>query len=262
VTRGGPSRGRDAGSSAGVPRTAAEWDRVAAVKADALTRDPFALDPAEIAGVRPEVVRSWRRSMLARVDPAATGFTVDDDVSGGTRLAAVAQPILARLADQISDLSAWGFLADRACRLLTTVVGDLPPPGRLLELDLRRGTCFAEDVMGTNGLGCAHEEQRAFLISGTEHFRADSERLTTTGVILRDPATRRSVGTLGVHCRREYGSAAVLPLVVEIDRSIEAPLPGARGEGDRELLDAYLAAERLGISRATVYRKIKRYELS
>jgi transcriptional regulator of acetoin/glycerol metabolism len=227
-----------------VPRTAAEWDAVRAAKADLLARDPFSLSPADAPGVRPEVVRSWRRSLLAGVDPAATRFPVDDGFAPGTRLAAVAQPILDRLADQISDLGSWGFLTDRACRLLTTVVGELPPPGRFQEMDLRPGTVFAEDVIGTNGLGCAHEEQRPFLISGTEHFRTDSEVLTTTGVIIRDPVTRRHVGTLGVHCRREYASAAVLPLVVEIGRSIEAQLLASRSDGEREFFDAYLRVAR------------------
>ncbi|MBB3083841.1 sigma-54-dependent Fis family transcriptional regulator [Geodermatophilus sabuli] len=227
-----------------VPRTAAEWDAVRAAKAEVLTRDPFAITPDDAPGVRPEVVRSWRRSLLAGVDPAATRFPVDDGFAPGTRLAAVAQPILDRLADQISDLGSWGFLTDRACRLLTTVVGELPPPGRFQEMDLRPGTVFAEDVIGTNGLGCAHEEQRPFLISGTEHFRTDSEVLTTTGVIIRDPFTRRHVGTLGVHCRREYASTAVLPLVVEIGRSIEAQLLASRSDGEREFLDAYLRVSR------------------
>ncbi|MFW3172204.1 sigma-54-dependent Fis family transcriptional regulator [Geodermatophilus sp. CPCC 206100] len=222
-----------------MPRTAAEWDAVRAAKERVLAADPFTVDPAAAPGVRPEIVRSWRRSLLAGVDPAATRFPVDDRPASGTRLAAVAQPIMDRLHDQVSDLGSWGFLTDRACRLLTTVVGDQPPPGRLLEMHLPPGTCFAEDLIGTNGLGCAHEEQRPFLVSGTEHLRTDSEGLTTTGVVIRDPATRRYVGTLGVHSRREYASPAVLPLVVELGRSIEAQLLASRSDGEREFFEAF-----------------------
>ncbi|MGK5173966.1 sigma-54-dependent Fis family transcriptional regulator [Geodermatophilus sp. CPCC 205761] len=233
-----------------VPRTPAEWDAVRAAKADVLARDPFTVDPAAVPGVRPEIVRSWRRSLLAGVDPEDTRFPVDEESTPGTRLAAVAQPIMDRLRDQISDLGSWGFLTDRACRLLTTVVGDEPPPGRLLEMHLPPGTCFAEDVIGTNGLGCAHEEQRPFLVSGTEHLRTDSEGLTTTGVVIRDPATRRYVGTLGVHSRREHASAAVLPLVVELGRSIEGQLLASRSDGEREFFEAYSRVSRR--SRAAV----------
>ncbi|TVT23244.1 hypothetical protein LWP59_19910 [Amycolatopsis acidiphila] len=227
-----------------IPRTAADWRRVREVKLEVLARDPFSVDPAQYPGVRPEVVVSWRRSMLAGVDPSARTYVVDEEFRPRTRLAAVAQPVLRRLEDEISDLNSWGFLADRACRLLTLVVGDFPQAGRVHRQRLCPGMSFGEDVMGTNGLGCAHETQQAFVISGTEHFRADSEILTTTGVIIRDPFTKRYAGTLGVHCMREYGTAALLPLVVEIGRSIEARLLGSRSDGERELFDAFSAAQR------------------
>ena len=196
------------GSGPSVPRTAVEWDRVRESKIDALSRDPLSIRPDDYPDVRPEVVLSWRRSLLAGADPQATGFPVDEHFQPGTRLARVAQPIMSRLEDEISDLDSWGFLTDRQCRLMTAVVGDYPGAGRVHRMNLHPGTCFAEDVIGTNGLGCAHELQQAFLVSGTEHFRADSEVLTTTGVIIRDPFTKRYAGTFGVHCRREYGAAA------------------------------------------------------
>jgi transcriptional regulator of acetoin/glycerol metabolism len=231
-------------SSPPVPRTNAEWARVREAKLQVLGRDPRTVDPAEFPEVRPEVVASWRRSMLAGVDPEARAYVVDDDFQPRTRLTAVAQPIMNRLKDEISDLSCWGFLADRACRLLTVVVGDFPLAWRVHRQNLRPGMCFAEDLMGTNGLGCAHETQQAFIISGTEHFRTDTEILTTTGVIIRDPFTKRYAGTLGVHCLREYGSAALLPLVVEIGRSIETQLLASRSDGERAFFDAFSAAER------------------
>ncbi|WP_236792676.1 helix-turn-helix domain-containing protein [Amycolatopsis sp. GM8] len=238
-----------------IPRTTAEWERVRRAKQDVLSRNPFSVDPADYPGVRPEVVASWRRSMLAGVDPEAREYVSDADFRPRTRLAAVAQPIMNRLKDEISGLNSWGFLADRACRLITVVVGDFPQAGRVHRQNLVPGMCFGEDLMGTNGLGCAHETRQAFLISGTEHFRGDAEILTTTGVIIRDPCTKRYAGTLGVHCLREYGSAAVLPLVIEIGRSIEAQLLGSRAYGERELFDEFSAAQRryrgpvVGVSR-------------
>lgn len=237
------------------PRTTAEWDRVREVKRRVLSGDPFAVEPADHPEVRPEIVVSWRRSMLAGVDPEARHYDVAEEFHPGTRLGAVAQPIMNRLKDEICDLSCWGFLADRSCRLLTVVVGDFPQAARVHRQNLRPGMCFAEEVMGTNGMGCAHETQRAFLISGSEHFRSDAEILTTTGVIIRDPLTKRYVGTLGAHCLREYGTTALLPLVVEIGRSIETQLLESRSHGEREFFDAFTSARRrnrapvVGVSR-------------
>src|SRR5690606_23928673 len=215
-----------------VPRTTTEWDRVREAKHDVRSRDPLSVDPADYPGLRPEVVASWRRSMLAGVDPAAREYVLDEAFRPGTRLAAVAQPIMDRLGDEIADLSSWGFLADRACRLLTVAVGDFPDALRLHRQNLRAGMTFAEDVMGTNGMGCAHETQRAFIVSGTEHYRTDTEIHTTTGVLIRDPFTKRFAGIFGAHCLREYGSAALLPLVVEIGRSIETQLLISRTDGE------------------------------
>jgi sigma-54 dependent transcriptional regulator, acetoin dehydrogenase operon transcriptional activator AcoR len=227
-----------------IPHTAAAWDRIRAAKLDVLSRDPRSIDPVEYPHVRPEVVTSWRRSMLAGVDPGDRHYTIDDTCRPGTRLAAVAQPIMERLKDEISDLNCWGFLADRACRLLTVVVGDFPQAGRVHRQNLRPGMCFGEDVVGTNGMGCAHETQQAFIISGTEHYRTDTEIITTTGVIIRDPFTNRYVGTLGAHCLREYTTTALLPLVIEIGRSIEAQLLASRTDGEREFFDAFSTAQR------------------
>jgi transcriptional regulator of acetoin/glycerol metabolism len=227
-----------------IPSTIAEWDRVRELKLEVLAKEPKLLKPEDYPEVRSDVVTSWKRSMLAGVDPWDTVIPFDDDFAPKSRLAQVAQPIMNRLEDQISDLSSWGFLTDRACRLLTAVVGDAPQTRKLRQTKLRPGLCFAEDVIGTNGIGCAHEEQRAFIISGTEHFRMDTEILTTTGVNIRDPYTKRFVGTLGVHCRREYSSGAVLPLVIEIGRSIEAQLLASRADGERVFFDYFLRLQR------------------
>jgi transcriptional regulator of acetoin/glycerol metabolism len=241
---GGPMTVQLPSAGPHVPSTAAEWDRVRELKLEILAKDPLQVRPQDYPQLRSDVVMSWKRSMLARVDPWSTAFPADEAFVPKSRLAQVAQPIMNRLEDQIADLSSWGFLADRGCRLLTAVVGDHPQGKQFRQLRLRPGLCFAEDQIGTNGIGCAHEEQRAFIISGTEHFRMDSEVLTTTGVNIRDPYTKRYVGTLGVHCRREYGAGAVLPLVVEIGRSIEAQLLASRADGERVFFDFFLRMQR------------------
>lgn len=227
-----------------VPRTEQEWARVRRAKLQVLARDPMEVHPADFPQVRPEVLASWRRSMLAGVDPEATGYKVEREVRPHSRLAAAASPIMERLGDQIGELNAWAFLTDADCRLLLAVIGDFPQARRIRRQNIEPGTTFAEDVMGTNGLGCARETGRAFVISGAEHFRTDTELITTTGVLIRDPFTRRQVGTLGAHCLRGDGTAAMLPLVVELGRAIEAELAASRTDGERVLFDAFRAAER------------------
>jgi transcriptional regulator of acetoin/glycerol metabolism len=249
------------------PATVHEWERVRELKLDVLSRDPRLVDPDDYPDVRGEVVLSWKRSMLAGVDPFATDIPFDKDFNPKSRLAQLAQPIMNRLEDQISDLSSWGFLTDRASRLLTAVVGDSPQALRMRQVDLRPGLCFAEDQIGTNGIGCAHERHQPFIVSGSEHFRMNTEIITTTGVNIRDPYTQRFVGTLGVHCRREYGSGALLQLVVEIGRSIEAQLLTSRADGERVFFDVFLRTQRkfrgavVGITKSLFVANIQSREI-
>lgn len=227
-----------------VPSKPEQWERISEIKLEVIQKDPLLLDPDDYPEVRREVLLSWKRSLLAGVDPLSAVIPFDENFTPKSRLAQVAQPIMNRLEDQISDLSSWGFLTDRACRLLTAVVGDSPQAKRMRQVDLRPGLCFAEDEIGTNGIGCAQEQQQSFIISGTEHFRMNTGIITTTGVNIRDPYTKRFVGTLGVHCRREYGSTALLPLVAEIGRSIEAQLLASRADGERVFFDFFLRTQR------------------
>lgn len=226
------------------PKTKLEWDRIHEIKLDVFQRNPMSLRSEDFPGVRSEILMSWKRSLLAGVDPYATEIPFDEGFSPSNRLARIAQPIMKRLEDQLSDLSSWGFLTDRGCRLLTSVVGDAPTVQMSRGTRLKPGLCFAEDSIGTNGISMANEAQRSQVVSGTEHFRVDSGILTTTGVNIRDPYTHRYVGTLGVHCRREYSSGAILPLVVEIGKSIEAQLLASRADGERVFFDHFLRLQR------------------
>ncbi|HLS48547.1 MAG TPA: helix-turn-helix domain-containing protein [Actinomycetaceae bacterium] len=222
------------------PRTELEFDAVRAAKRHALSRDPMMWRPEDFPQVREDVLMSWKRSALARVDPQAAEFPRDPGFASSSRLSQVAQPIMDRLADQISDLSAWGFLVDRGCRLLTAAVGDAMQAQVTSKFDAMPGRCFSEELIGTNGIGCAHELQRTFVVAGPEHFRRSDEVLTTVGVVIRDPFTQRQVGTLGIACRHQYASAATVPLAEEFGRAIETQLGSTRSDVERAAFDEFL----------------------
>lgn len=222
------------------PRSEAEFAHVRAAKRRALARDPMSWRVADFPEVREEILMSWKRSALAGVDPQTTEFPRDPGFASSSRLSQVAQPIMDRLADQISDLSAWGFLVDRGCRLLTAAVGDAMQAQVTSKFDALPGRCFTEELIGTNGIGCAHELQRTFVVAGPEHFRRSDEVLTTVGVVIRDPFTHRQVGTLGIACRHQYASAATVPLAEEFGRAIETQLGSARSDVERAAFDEFL----------------------
>lgn len=217
----------------GVPvllRGRAAWQRTFEVKERFLAAGDPDLLPPETCGVRREIVLSWRRSLLSGVDAASTDLPRDEGAVPPDRLVRAAQPVVDRLADQLAGMPVWAFLADRECRLVRYVVGDPALTRRLEARGAFPGALFGEDIVGTNGLGTAVEQQRPFIVAGSEHFRAYEGTATTAGAPVRDPVTRRLVGLLNVNCPYELTNGLLLPFVTELARSIEARLLAGRVE--------------------------------
>jgi sigma-54 dependent transcriptional regulator, acetoin dehydrogenase operon transcriptional activator AcoR len=188
--------------------------------------DPDRLPPPD-CGVRPEIVMSWRRSLLSGVDTAGTDLPRDRGAVPPARLVEAAGPVLDRLAAEIAGTQAWAFLADRECRLVSYVVGDPGLTPLLEERGAFPGARFGEDVVGTNGLGTAVEHQRPFIVAGNEHFRAYESEATTAGAPVRDPVSRRLIGLLNMNCHYDQTSEMMLPFVTELAREIEERLLAA-----------------------------------
>ncbi|MBO0849508.1 MAG: hypothetical protein J2P20_08605, partial [Pseudonocardia sp.] len=62
--------------------------------------------------VRPEIAASWRRSLLSGVDPSRVVWRDVDPDRTAPRLLRAAEPVLARLVEQLADTSTAVVLAD------------------------------------------------------------------------------------------------------------------------------------------------------
>jgi transcriptional regulator of acetoin/glycerol metabolism len=211
------------------------WRRTLAAR-ERFLADPDGLPPG-LWGVRREIVMSWRRSLLSGVDTAGTDLPRDTAAVPPGRLVRAASPVLDRLADEIAGAQAWAFLADRECRLVSHVVGDQALTPLLEDRGAFPGALFSEDVVGTNGLGTAVEQQRPFIVAGSEHFRAYESEATTCGAPVRDPLTGRLAGLLNMNCPYHLTSPLMLPFVTGLAREIEARLRAAYPAGEQPLLD-------------------------
>jgi transcriptional regulator of acetoin/glycerol metabolism len=116
--------------------------------------------------IRPEVLSSWRRSILsgAKVSLAELPYVGESDIE--SVLCMAADPVLSRLADRLSGLGAGVLLADRNARILRRWASD---PSILPLLDTLRsdsGFTGAEELVGTNGIGTVAETGRRSRSSG------------------------------------------------------------------------------------------------
>jgi transcriptional regulator of acetoin/glycerol metabolism len=109
---------------------------------------------------------------------------------------------------------------------------------------IRPGSLLAEDVIGTNAVGCAVEEGRPFVVAGPEHYRRNLRRLSTAAVVVRHPVSRVVRGVLALACPAEDENTLMLALVEEAAAGIEARMADDIARQERLLLDRFLQATR------------------
>ncbi|WP_426573481.1 sigma-54-dependent Fis family transcriptional regulator [Aquihabitans sp. McL0605] len=195
---------------------------------------------------RPEIAASWARSSRSGVEgdhlapPAAPGA----DPLG--RLATLAAPVLDRLSDTLAETRTTVVLTDARAGILDRRAGSSRLHDQLDGLGIVPGYSYAEDVVGTNGMGTAAEERRAVRVVGDEHFNEALRSLTCVGVPIEHPVTGRLEGVLDLTCFNEDAGPWMTPLVAEAVAGVRAMLEAQATAGERALLAAFLRASQRG----------------
>jgi transcriptional regulator of acetoin/glycerol metabolism len=203
-------------------------------------------DPGGRAGrrPRPRIAVSWSRSRLSGVPPCPSCDLPFQEIDPEDRLLRAARPVLGRLAAAVAGTRMTIILADRRGRLLDRRAGDRGLNARLDRLSVAPGFLYAEDTVGTNGVGTAAEDRRPTWVLGGEHYAEWLRWLTCVGVPITNPITGRLEGILDATCRFEDTSPLMLPLVLEGVRDIERRLYEDASERDRALLEHFLTVAR------------------
>ncbi|MBA3283078.1 MAG: Fis family transcriptional regulator, partial [Acidimicrobiia bacterium] len=110
---------------------------------------------------RPEIAASWARSSRSGVHGDVLAPPVSAGTDPGGRLTNLAAPVLNRLASTLADTRTTVVLTDARAGVLDRRAGTRPLADLLDEIGLMPGYSYAEDVVGTNGMGTAAEERRA-----------------------------------------------------------------------------------------------------
>jgi transcriptional regulator of acetoin/glycerol metabolism len=207
-------------------------------------RERFLSTGGSLARVRPEISSSWRRCLSWAVPPEGIDPPYRPDLDRESRLLRAAAPVLDGLNERLGEIGISVILTDAdAC-----ILDRRAQFRRLLHaLDSRKaapGFVFAEDAVGTNGLGTAVELGRTTRIDGHEHFMADLTAFTCVGVPLVDPITRRSLGVLDVTCVADENNTLVTLLAEQTAREIQSRLVEQHSLVERALLNRFLAAGR------------------
>ncbi|MFF7160644.1 SpoIIE family protein phosphatase [Streptomyces sp. NPDC008086] len=192
--------------------------------------------------VRDSVLDSWKRCRSAGLEPHRLLVSYSADVTLDDRFLRAADPVLQ---DLIASLAAAGMaiaLCDAQGRMVQRLGGDPRLRERLDEVQFAPGFDASEPVVGTNGVGTALAERGPVYVAGREHFADCLQPFACAGAPVRDPLSGRIEAVLDLTCLRDQGDPAMMRMVREAARSIEARLLDQATRRERALLAAYRRA--------------------
>jgi signal transduction histidine kinase len=186
-------------------------------------RERFLGEGVVSSGVRGQIGRSWLRSRQSAVradgDPASSYTEIDPEA----RLLRIARPVLARLAEQVSNVEMAVILTDPRGLVLDRRASR-PFLRKLDRVLLAPGHLYAEDAVGTNGIGTAAEDGSSAFVVGGEHYTEWLRDLSCAGAVIRDPITGRIEGVLDLTCRVEDTSPLMVPFINQAAHDVEERL--------------------------------------
>lgn len=194
---------------------------------------------ADLHGVPPVVAASWRRSASSGVLPHQVTNDYHADLDLASRLVRCAEPIIERLSEAVADIPISVALTDNRARILSRTESNAWI-GRLLDnVSFAQGFGYAEDSVGTNGVGTVLEFGESVHIVGPEHFVESLQTFSCAGAPIRDPLSGRIEGVLDVSCLSDQSSPVMHSLVRSAARGIEHNLLLDRSQPQQALFDSY-----------------------
>jgi DNA-binding CsgD family transcriptional regulator len=174
--------------------------------------------------VRAEIAESWRRVASAGFQPDQFDPMYDPDVEPDSRLERAAAPVLGQLIDDLAGTESSLVLTDERGHVVDRRVSEPHFLARLDEIRLAPGFFYDEADAGTNGIGSALAQGRAFVVHGREHFADLLTGMACAGAPVTDPCTGQILGIVDVTVSVENASPLMLPLAKRAAWEIEQRL--------------------------------------
>lgn len=209
-----------------------------------IDRDRERLLAGEVGRIprRAEIVESWRRSRLSGVDPDQ--LELPQAPPEQSRFSRTATPVLEAAADTLVGADTSLLLTGPTGTVLWRWTDTDDLRRRLDRRSVVVGTQWAEEHVGTNGIGTALETARPVVVTGADHYSGALHGFSCAAAPVRHPMTRRVLGALNMTCRAEDANPLVRPTLLKLVREIEAELYGTSSARERELFRHYLSARR------------------
>jgi transcriptional regulator of acetoin/glycerol metabolism len=201
-------------------------------------------DAGSLTGIAESFLKSWRRSQVAGIDPTTVTHGFELEERPATTLLRAARPIVARVAERLSGTASGVWLADERGAIVDRALCDpalTVPTDRIGAIP---GFGFAEELVGTNGVGTVIEEARPICVVGGQHFAEAFNDLACAGAPIRHPVTHRIVGVLDVTCPAHVANELLLPIALDAAKAVEQELLEEASVVERLLLEHFLQASK------------------
>ncbi|MER5437877.1 helix-turn-helix domain-containing protein [Streptomyces sp. NPDC002790] len=200
--------------------------------------------PAQIV---PEGIRnSWQRSKYLGVGTDEVVVPYQPDYDRESRLVRAAAPVLDRLEQALAGSDASVIVTDRKGWVRDRRVGEKRLSTHLDRVHLAPGFNYAEQFVGTNGIGVALEERRPNVVLGTEHFNERLQGVSCAAAPIRNSVTGRVEGAMNLTCWNGPARMLMAALVQEAAGDIERVMYEFSSSHQRALLEAFQQVSHYG----------------
>jgi transcriptional regulator of acetoin/glycerol metabolism len=214
-----------------------DGDRLAKTRERFLTADSF--EPNQ---VRDTILASWWRSRHWNVAADHIELNYIRDPNLDTPLTRNALPVLRTLRDNLDGQPISVILTDAAGVVLVRLTGDRDLERHLDGVQLAPGFSYAEEFVGTNGIGTALEGGRPMHVFGHEHYAENLEDLACAGVPIHHPTSGKTIGAVDLTCWRKDADPLLVALAKTTADQITQALLTDSSAREFELLSEYLRA--------------------
>ncbi|MFE6887598.1 sigma-54-dependent Fis family transcriptional regulator [Streptomyces sp. NPDC057694] len=192
------------------------------------------------AGVVPEGIRnSWQRSKYLGIGTDELVVPYQPEYNRESRLVRASTPVLDRLEQALAGSDACVIVTDRKGWVRDRRVGEKRLSAHLDRVHLAPGFNYAEQFVGTNGIGVALEERRPNVVQGTEHFNERLQNVSCAASPIRNSVTGRVEGAVNLTCWNGPARMLMAALVQEAAADIERVLYESSSSHQRALLEAF-----------------------
>lgn len=192
--------------------------------------------------VRAPILQSWERAKdwLVPADRIDLPFTPGQ--SGDPRFLDAALPIVHEVADRLASEPVSVILCDAEGVVLERHAGDRTLHRLLDKVWLAPGFSYAEQAVGTNGIGTAVQERRPAQVFGHEHYAEDLTGLACVGYPVHHQATGALLGVVNLTTWRQNANSLLMTTAHNMARRIEQGVADQAGRQELALVRDYFAA--------------------